>query len=354
MASTEGISEDALKQLLEIISEWYDDQGYTSMLKVLYRDHLKNTPRLRKASGTMDLMNLLIASGNLHSKDLTLLYDTIKVTDTLGLEIEIKHLIPSCPNFRDITISKITPHRQKVMKLGMALIDGDIVKISRLYNKTAKNYTDAWTLIMDLEHRSIIYEGKMEEFIENLRKNGLVQAVNALTSEVCVKLTLKRKRDASGYEDQPNPKYVIDLLKEVCEYKRTLPIRDIPECSALIRKLDRFYTSISLTLDEIEEGSIVFHLFAQDSSALENLLKMHLSSKLIKNLAEILVPEKHLKEFLDEWMTHIDETEYNTALIKLKDTEKVSTSKTFKSTSKQLSRDRDVKHSVGSGHGEFK
>ncbi|XP_033127160.1 uncharacterized protein LOC117124932 [Anneissia japonica] len=183
MVSTEGISKDALKQLLVNISEWYDNHGYTSMLKVLYRDHLKNTSHLTKASGTMDLMDLLIASGNLHSKDLSLLYDTINVTDTLGLELEIKHLIPSCPNVKDVAISKITPHRQKVMKLGMALIDGDIVKISRLYNKTAKNYTDVWTLIMDLEHRSIICEGKMEEFIENLRKNGLVLAVKALTSE---------------------------------------------------------------------------------------------------------------------------------------------------------------------------
>ncbi|XP_033105982.1 uncharacterized protein LOC117108138 [Anneissia japonica] len=176
-----GVTDDAFRQLLLVISNWYDKYGYISMLKVLYRDHLEKIPFLSHASRTLDIMNLLIACGDLDSTDISLFFDTIKATKTFGLKNKIKPQIPSCPNVRDVKITKFTSHRQKIIKLGMALTNDDITVINELYNKTVKKYADSWSLIMDLEDRMIICEGKMEAFIDNLKESGLLRAVNSLT-----------------------------------------------------------------------------------------------------------------------------------------------------------------------------
>ncbi|XP_033117494.1 uncharacterized protein LOC117117336 [Anneissia japonica] len=174
----EEITDDTFRQLLTVFSEWYDQLRYINMLKVLYRDLLKNNYELNKASKVMDLMDLLIASGDLDSTDQSLLYDTINISEQYGLEKKIKcNLLPSFPNVKDVKISKFTHHRQNVMKLGMVLIDEEVKKISGLYNKPVKEYTDTWSLIMDLEHNRIICEGKMDAFIEKLNTLKLQQAV---------------------------------------------------------------------------------------------------------------------------------------------------------------------------------
>ncbi|XP_033096795.1 uncharacterized protein LOC117101039 [Anneissia japonica] len=182
-SSTSGIT--AFRQILAIVSEWYDHHGYIRMLKVLYRDCVDDYGKLIEASVTMELMNLLITSGKLNSKDLSILCDTIKATDTFGLLNEIERKIPSCLIIRDEKISKFTHHRQKVMKLGMALWDEDVVKISQLY-PIENGYEDSWSLIMDLEYRTIIQKGKMKAFIDKMEENELVQAVKALTEDISV------------------------------------------------------------------------------------------------------------------------------------------------------------------------
>ncbi|XP_033119954.1 uncharacterized protein LOC117119262 [Anneissia japonica] len=174
----------AFRQVLSVISEWYDQLGYINMLKVLYRDLLKNSYELNKASKVMDLMNLLIASGDLHSTNLKLLYDTINITKQYGLEIIIKKILPEFQSVKDVEISKFTHHRQKVMKLGMALIDEDLKKISGFYNEPVKEYADTWSLVVDLEHNMIICEGKLDAFIKNLNTLKLQNAVKALTEDI--------------------------------------------------------------------------------------------------------------------------------------------------------------------------
>ncbi|XP_033119902.1 uncharacterized protein LOC117119200 [Anneissia japonica] len=216
--------------------------GYINMLKVLYRDLLKNNYELNKATKVMDLMNLLIASGDLHSTHLNLLYDTINITKQYGLEREIKDVLPVFQNVRDAVISTFTPHRQKVMKLGMVLIDEDLKKICGLYNKPVKEYADTWSLIMDLEHNRIICEGKMDTFIEKLNSLKLQHAVEGLTEEIpnassnsgyghseeiAVKVIQKRKGESCDSEGQPYKKYALNLLNELDENKDSLTLKDI-------------------------------------------------------------------------------------------------------------------------------
>ncbi|XP_033108912.1 uncharacterized protein LOC117110338 [Anneissia japonica] len=356
----EEITDDTFRQLLTVFSNWYDQRGLISMLKVLYSDLLKNNYELNKATKVMELMDLLIDSGDLHLTDLSLLCNTINLSKQYGLERKIRdNQLPSFPNVRNVIISKFTPHRQKVMKLGMILIDEEVKKISGLYNKPVKEYADTWSLIMDLERNRIICEEKMVTFIENLNSLELLLAVKVLTEDIPtpkpflnpgkasdipkppsnsgpasdipnassnsghrlgegVQLSLKRKRE----DNQPHPEYILDLLKEVNECKDFLTLRHKPKCFAILSSIVSYYKCHGFDLDKTEEGSIVFHLSTHDSNALMNLWEIHSSGKLIKDLAGILVPEIHQQDFLDEWMTYINENEYRAALSRLKGKEK--------------------------------
>ncbi|XP_033108911.1 uncharacterized protein LOC117110337 isoform X2 [Anneissia japonica] len=339
----EEITDDAFRQLLSFFSDWYDQRGWISMLKVLYRDLFENKFELNKAAKVIDMIDSLIDIGVLHLKDLSLLYDTINISKQYGLERKIKdNLLPSFPNVKDMIISKFTPHRQKVMKLGMVLIDEDIKKISGLYNKPVKEYADTWSLILDLEHNRIICEGNMDAFIEKLNTLKLQQAVEvfkediqtpkpslnpgqASVSQVAsshagkkrrkgVKCTLKRKKK----DYRSHPEYVLNLLEELDKQKGFLTLIHKPKGFAILKRVVMYYEHHGLKLDKVEVGCIVFHLSTHDPNALLNLWEIHSSGKLIKDLTGVLVPEKHQQEFLDEWMTYIDENEYKAALRILK------------------------------------
>ncbi|XP_033124968.1 uncharacterized protein LOC117123231 [Anneissia japonica] len=335
-------------ELKLLVSNWCDKHISINMLKVLYRDHVKDTFALHESSKTIELIDMLISSGNLSPNNLTLLYDTIKATEKFGLEQEIHTQLPlfTIPkNIRDGVITKFTPHRQRLVKLGMALTPSDVQKISELYDV---KHTDRWSLIMDLEHNLVICEENMTAFIEKLKKHKLCQAVKALTEGIpmaepsfnsgqttndipnatsniesgCgegIAVTIcKRKRGPSDSDGQPYRKYALDLLNDLDEHKDCLTLKDVPEFYEKFENLIIYYERYGLKLTKVGKGSIVFYLIANDPNALMNLWEVHSSGKLIKDLAGILVPEKHQQEFLDEWMTCIDETEYKAALSKLK------------------------------------
>ncbi|XP_033101226.1 uncharacterized protein LOC117104483 [Anneissia japonica] len=132
----------------------------------------------------------------------------------------------------------------------------------------------------------------------------------------------KRKRGPSDSDDQPYRKYALDLLNDLDEHKNCLDFDDIPEFYEKFENLIIYYERYGLKLTKVGKGSVVFYLIANNPNALMNLWEVHSSGKLIKDLAGILVPEKHQQEFLDEWMTCIDETEYKAALSNLKAKEK--------------------------------
>ncbi|XP_071956065.1 uncharacterized protein [Antedon mediterranea] len=175
------VTDEQFKNVLSEVSLWYDRRPYINWLKVLYQDHVASNFELDNATKMIELLNLLIDSGDLSPSNLTLIYDTIKATKQFGLVEKLKRLIPSCPNVRDIVLSKFSCHRQQVVMLGMVLRQADVAKISECYNDPVKEYVDVWNLIMDLEHRRVICEGKMESFIEKLKTLQVPLAVEALT-----------------------------------------------------------------------------------------------------------------------------------------------------------------------------
>ncbi|XP_033102165.1 uncharacterized protein LOC117105206 [Anneissia japonica] len=167
------------------VSKWFDKQkNGLSMLKVLYRDHVKDTLALHECSKTMEIIELLVGAGDLTPTNLTLLYETIKLTGQFHLAQLIKDRHPSFPipeDIRNIKIQKFKPHRQRLLNLGMALDLDEIKQIRGLYSVAEKHAADSWTLIMDLEQKMIICEEKMMAFIKILKKNKFPSAVKALT-----------------------------------------------------------------------------------------------------------------------------------------------------------------------------
>ncbi|XP_033121102.1 uncharacterized protein LOC117120194 [Anneissia japonica] len=164
-----GISESVFNQLLDDFSRWYNRLGYINMLKVLYnnRDHVPVYNQLIEATDVRFLLSMLIVSGNLSQTNLTILYDTIKVTGLFGFKSRI--VLPPLQRIREREVSKFSWYRQFLLKLGMHMTRCDINMLDVRYNMPfLMNYNDSWQLILDLEQRKELCEEKIDYFIEGL------------------------------------------------------------------------------------------------------------------------------------------------------------------------------------------
>ncbi|XP_033121719.1 uncharacterized protein LOC117120748 [Anneissia japonica] len=139
------------------------------MLKVLYnnRDHVPIYNELSEATKVISLLSMLIGSGNLSPTNLTILYDTIKVTGQFGFNSRI--ILPLIQRIREHEVTKFSWYRQFLFKLGTVLTEDDIVALDVRYNlPLLKNYNDSWHLILDLEQKNKLCEEKIDDFIEGL------------------------------------------------------------------------------------------------------------------------------------------------------------------------------------------
>ncbi|XP_033100927.1 uncharacterized protein LOC117104287, partial [Anneissia japonica] len=211
--SSPEISEDEYRELLQDISEWFDGNSCISMLKVLYRDHVTNANILHNATKMRDLLDNLHDSGNLSPTDLSILYDTINVTKQFGFKPKNKKLLSLFQNVRSFEISKFTSHRQKLVKLGMALIQDDVATLDGSFNTRQKKYEDSWHLINDLEHRTVICEGKMEAFVKKLSEFQLHSAVKALTEGTG---NVSSNSGQASDKDEVIRKYLLNTQRKVC------------------------------------------------------------------------------------------------------------------------------------------
>ncbi|XP_033100364.1 uncharacterized protein LOC117103856 isoform X2 [Anneissia japonica] len=172
-----GISDSDFKQLLLDFSRWYDGLGYINRLKVLYTDHVPNYIELSEATEVTSLLQNLTGSGNLSRTNLTILYDTIKVTEQFGFKSKIA--LPLLQRLEEHEVSRFTRFRQFLFKLGMKLTRDDIRMLDVRHNEMPllKNYKDSWHMILDLEHRKKLCEEKIYSFIEGLPSYLAVKAL---------------------------------------------------------------------------------------------------------------------------------------------------------------------------------
>ncbi|XP_033107548.1 myosin-9-like [Anneissia japonica] len=354
------ITEEQFMELLSVVSDWYDKHNLVSALKVLYTDHVPNKFEVHKADKTRDLLELLISSGDIDSTDISLIYDTIIATNHFGLVKELKKRIPSFPNVKEMNISKLEIHRQRLINLAKTLCLEDTEKISGYYITPVKKYTDSWSLIMDLEKQRIICADKMESFIKKLRDLGLHSAVEALESEpksgctppdcAAIDVTVKPKSETEPVEYIESPLF---LLEKVLNNVGKLKFEEFKQFIKVHKEIAIYFQEIQASVCNISTGSLVFHLTVSDPAALQFLWKIHKSKDLIKHLAKLLVSKKFQQDFLDKWTTEIDRDQYEAGLRKLEWKEKLNiatpeetyhmTSTTSKRTAQMSTRDAEHK-----------
>ncbi|XP_071948563.1 uncharacterized protein [Antedon mediterranea] len=202
--SVEGIRHLNFTYIKEEFSRWYDKRESLSSLKTLYKDLLL-PHMLDKASSTIDLLEFLIESNHLTSKDFTLFFDTINATGEFELVRKIKEEVITFPNVEEISVSKFSRHRRMLVEFGNKLTTKNVESISDLVNEAPKSYKDKWDLINDLENRQIISEGKMQLFIEKLGILKLGEPEEVLT-KYPVKPKKPRKSRKNESEDQVEAK----------------------------------------------------------------------------------------------------------------------------------------------------
>ncbi|XP_071951465.1 uncharacterized protein [Antedon mediterranea] len=188
-SNAENIPDPNFELIKVNCSEWYDHRSLLNKLKLLYKDLLP-TGVLDEASNTTELLNSLMDREHLTSHDLTLFYETIKVTEQFGLARKIKEKIGAFPNVRDIVISKLTPHRLMLVEFGDSLTNKDMQKMNTHFNEAKQNYEDKWHLIMDLEEKNKICEEDMQPFIDSIKLLQLIRPVQVLKG--------KRSRSKAG------------------------------------------------------------------------------------------------------------------------------------------------------------
>ncbi|XP_071947213.1 uncharacterized protein [Antedon mediterranea] len=172
------ISVEEYNELLTDTANWYDQLGYLKALKLLYKDHLKKSNVVvSKAESVWDLLQDLTASGSLSSSNLTILYDTIKITKQFGFKSNVKNQPPE--DIKNHVVSMLTSYRQRLFQLGLELKEDEVAKLDFLFNNPLlKNYPDSWSLIKDFEDRKIIDRDytRMEEFLNVLERNRMTKS----------------------------------------------------------------------------------------------------------------------------------------------------------------------------------
>ncbi|XP_071948965.1 uncharacterized protein [Antedon mediterranea] len=219
------ISVEGFNQLLIDTAEWYDRLGYLKPLKLLYKDHLtKSNTGITRAESVKDLLQDLTASGKLSLSNLTLLYDTVKITKQFDFKSTVKNQPPE--DIEKHVISMLTPYRQKVYQLGLELKKDDVYTLDSLYNNPTKKYQDSWSLIEDFEDREIIDKDfkKMDKFLTILDRNGMKRAKRVFFDGKSS--THKLNQSSSDCEDHPPQKKAYQPKEprsvEVKSYKHKL------------------------------------------------------------------------------------------------------------------------------------
>ncbi|XP_033110420.1 uncharacterized protein LOC117111578 isoform X2 [Anneissia japonica] len=142
--------------------------------KVALSDHI-NPRTLQKAPDAIPLFESLIEKADIKNGDIRILQETIKMTGSLHLR---KH-IQNFPSLDNIVITHFTPFRQSVMAFGKQLTVDDNRKIVSFYG-LRRQYSDGWSLIMDLEQKLILDDNSLGDFKHKLNNNGLERLSNCL------------------------------------------------------------------------------------------------------------------------------------------------------------------------------
>ncbi|XP_071958531.1 uncharacterized protein [Antedon mediterranea] len=165
------LTDDDYKLFKTTVSAYYDDRpDCRIMLMVLFGDHVP-TQNHKTRNSTIDWLNALEESDDLSSDDISIVYDTINLTEHYALQKKIKKEKLPFPEVRPIEITNFSNYRQKIMKFGKGITPNDVAKIDGYYNNPVKKYKSSWGMIYDLEfEKSIFKESNIDEFVAKLKQ----------------------------------------------------------------------------------------------------------------------------------------------------------------------------------------
>ncbi|XP_071948275.1 uncharacterized protein [Antedon mediterranea] len=158
---SEDLSMDDFRLLIADFVRWFDAGGFQSLniLKVLFIEMLGDIEELKRANGTTELLCILMGSGILSKKNLSVLYDTIKVTEQYTFESSITKKLHPFKNIREREVVSFSQHTVSIFDLGKSLSDQDIKDLDGRYNFPIRRmYIDAWSLILHFEDRGLLSE----------------------------------------------------------------------------------------------------------------------------------------------------------------------------------------------------
>ncbi|XP_071964237.1 uncharacterized protein [Antedon mediterranea] len=181
-----GSFETEFQQMLVNTSDWYDEYGSLDQLKMLCKDLIRPFNDLQKAKCTMEVFKLMQSAGYLTATNFEVLIDVINVTGKQGV-LEENKLLKDTYEKADDQVKSFTSYRQKLIKFGNKLSEGNVTTLVNL-EKISKKYSgNQWTVILDLEQRGILNIHKLEPFIEMLKEKELTLAAEELedSDECC-------------------------------------------------------------------------------------------------------------------------------------------------------------------------
>ncbi|XP_071944412.1 uncharacterized protein [Antedon mediterranea] len=198
MASKEAAAAAAkgkYNTIMVVFSKWYGDRRWLDMLKCVFKD-LLTMDILSGAKTGMDLLQALHGAGYLGPNNITLLNDTIIVTNQAALRKKLSEILPSFPN--DETVSPLlSPHRQRIVAITFQLQESDRGDIDQYFNNPVKKqYSNRWSMIVDLESRQKIKKRKSNKFIEELKEIGIDYITETSASTSKKTSTISKKSDS--------------------------------------------------------------------------------------------------------------------------------------------------------------
>ncbi|XP_071965354.1 uncharacterized protein [Antedon mediterranea] len=198
----QGLSEDDFKQLIVDIAAWYDGLRHIGMLKVLFKDIVDDNQTLERATTVIALLSQLVGPGKLNRNNLTILYDTVKVTKQSGFKSTIKEKLYHFRNIDTLQVTSFTKHRINILNFGKELTDSNIEFLDGRYNFPGlKMYKDSWSLITDFEIKGILKEENIEAFRKVLQQNGMESADRCFIHDEEMG-TSQSKRQMTRYQDE--------------------------------------------------------------------------------------------------------------------------------------------------------
>ncbi|XP_033127037.1 uncharacterized protein LOC117124812 [Anneissia japonica] len=156
-----------LLELSEAISK--KDEKYVDMLRVLYTDHAIIKTELEEAKSAFELFQILIVADILNPKDISVLFETIKLT---GLRY-LKKIIETYEAYPDeVKITRFSQHRQHLVALGRDFSIKGLQTVCQMYEIPDNISTNPWKVITFLENEGIILEGHLSSLLMNLKTVG--------------------------------------------------------------------------------------------------------------------------------------------------------------------------------------